>query len=353
MRRVLGVFRGFPGLGRVVSGLSLLETLRDKYGCSIEAISYLQGNRYLELKGYKISQEANPMDFCSIGLLPTNSMGAYIHERIRALQPDLVIVDGEPLIIQSIKLSHPQLKVVALVNPADIDNKENDQDAMIYFNAMYSLADLTIVHGLRKVSDTRVFKNLLSINTILRWEILDICNSRTKEIYCILGGGTISVGDQFERSTVQIAKLCMEASAFLREYKMHIICSSQNIYLELKKCTYGENVILHAGILNVQQYYSRAGLIITRSGRNTLSELAYLGIPALSFLSGCQYRRTEQRQNLEALGAPNVKGVDIHIQPQILADMIRDMISKTYMRKSFTPGNKQAIQEIMELKLRS
>lgn len=84
-----------------------------------------------------------------------------------------------------------------------------------------------------------------------------------------------------------------------------------------------------------------------------MSELAYLGIPALSFLSGCQYRRTEQRQNLEALGAPNVKGVDIHIQPQILADMIRDMISKTYMRKSFTPGNKQAIQEIMELKLRS
>lgn len=28
MRKVLGIFRGFPGLGRVVSGVSILETLR-------------------------------------------------------------------------------------------------------------------------------------------------------------------------------------------------------------------------------------------------------------------------------------------------------------------------------------
>lgn len=349
MRRILGIFRGFPGLGRVVSGLSLLETLRDKYGCSVEAISYLQGNRYLELKGYKISLEASQMDFCSIGLLPTNSMGAYIHKTIRNLQPDLVIVDGEPLIIQSLKLSHPQLKVVALVNPSDIDNQENDQDAMIYFNAMYSLADLTIAHGLRKVLDAGVYKNLLSLNTILRWEILDICNNRTKEIYCLLGGGTINVGDLFVRSTVRIAKLCMEASAFLSEYKIHIICSSQNIYLELNECMYGENVTLHAGILDVQQCYSRAGLVITRSGRNTLSELAYLGIPTLSFLSGCQYRQAEQKQNLEALGVPNINAVDISIQPEMLAEKIKDMISKQYIRKAFIPGNKQAIQELMKL----
>lgn len=52
MKKILGIFRGFPGLGRVVSGVSLLETLRDEYGYCIDIISYLQGNRYLELKGY-------------------------------------------------------------------------------------------------------------------------------------------------------------------------------------------------------------------------------------------------------------------------------------------------------------
>lgn len=50
MKKILGIFRGFPGLGRVVSGVSLLETLRDEYGYCIDIISYLQGNRYLELK---------------------------------------------------------------------------------------------------------------------------------------------------------------------------------------------------------------------------------------------------------------------------------------------------------------
>ncbi len=154
MKKILGIFRGFPGLGRVVSGVSLLETLRDEYGCCIEIISYLQGNRYLELKGYENLHEVVPMDYCSIGLLPTNVTGAYIHEKIRCFQPDIVIIDGEPLIIQALKISYPKLKIVALLNPADIENEQNDQDAMRYFNAMYSLSDLAIVHGLRSVSNT-------------------------------------------------------------------------------------------------------------------------------------------------------------------------------------------------------
>ena len=47
-----------------------------------------------------------------------------------------------------------------------------------------------------------------------------------------------------------------------------------------------------------EQYYCNAGLVITRSGRNTLSELAYLGIPAISFVSGCSYRKIEQTNNI-------------------------------------------------------
>lgn len=71
MRKVLGIFRGFPGLGRVVSGVSILETLRDEYGCIIEAFSYLQGKEYLQLKGFDIKHDVVSMDYCSMGLLPT------------------------------------------------------------------------------------------------------------------------------------------------------------------------------------------------------------------------------------------------------------------------------------------
>ena len=64
--KILGIFRGFPGLGRVVSGVALLETLRDKYDVN-KCISYLQGNRYLESHEFEDIREAIPMDYCSIG----------------------------------------------------------------------------------------------------------------------------------------------------------------------------------------------------------------------------------------------------------------------------------------------
>ena len=31
MKKALGIFRGFPGLGRVVAGVALLEILREEY----------------------------------------------------------------------------------------------------------------------------------------------------------------------------------------------------------------------------------------------------------------------------------------------------------------------------------
>lgn len=349
MKKILGIFRGFPGLGRVVSGVSLLETLRDEYGYSIEIISHLQGNRYLELKGYKNLHEVVPMDYCSIGLLPTNVIGTYIHEKIRCFLPDVVIIDGEPLIIQALRISYPKLKIVALLNPADIENEQNDKDAMRYFNAMYSLSDLAIVHGLRSVSKIGSYKKIVSVNTILRKEILKVNTNRTNNIFCLLGGGTVNVGYSFSESTIQIAKLSMDASEYLKEYKMHIVCSSKNIYDALNEFKHGKNIILYDKILDIQEYYSKAGLIITRSGRNTLSELAYLGIPALSFLSGCQYRKAEQKQNLEALGVHNVKPVSLSIQPKELANQIKDMMSAKCHREFFVPGNQQAIQEILNL----
>ena len=349
MKKILGIFRGFPGLGRVVSGVSLLEILRDEYGYSIDIISYLQGNRYLELKGYENLHEVGSMDYCSIGLLPTNVMGAHIHEKMRSFLPDIVIIDGEPLIIQALRISYPKLKIVVLLNPSDVDNEQNDQEAMRYFNAMYSLSDLAIVHGLRGVSNIGGYKKLISINTILRREVLAAYTNCTNNIFCILGGGTVNVGSSFSESTIRIAKLCIGASEYLNEYTIHIVCSSKNIYDALNKLKHKENIILHDRILDTQEYYSKARLIITRSGRNTLSELAYLGIPALSFLSGCQYRRLEQKQNMEALATYNIKPVSLDIKPNKFAELIKETASINYQREVFIPGNHQAIQEILNL----
>lgn len=345
--RVLGIFRGFPGLGRVVSGVSIMETLRDRYACETKMISYLQGNRYLQSRGYTDIQEAIPMDYSSIGLLPTNRMGVHIHAVIKSFSPDLVVVDGEPLIIQSLKISYPKLKIVTLLNPADIDNPHNDKEAMDFFNHLYSLADLAIVHGLRKPNLTYPYKRIISSGTILRNEILNIRYNPSNEIYCVLGGGTVNVGYQFESSTIAIANICKQLARVLASYKMHIVCSSQNIYDALCESQSENNVILHNEVLKAEDYYSKAALVITRSGRNTLSELAFLGIPALSFVTGDNYRRVEQEQNLKSINAKNILSANLDTPLEEIYKKVFFMINQGRSINQYTAGNDKVINEIL------
>lgn len=346
MKKILGIFRGFPGLGRVVAGVSLLETLRDNYDCDVKFISYLQGNKYLESHGYTDLKEATQMDYCSIGLLPTNKIGVYIHDTIRNFTPDAIVIDGEPLILQSIKISHPKIKVIALLNPADVNNPNNDKEAMDFFNSLYSLSDLAIVHGLRLIEKDKRYKNIISINTIIRHEIITIKNVPTNNIYCVLGGGTVNVGQQFEDSTLRIGVLCQKVAALLPEYTIHIICSSPNIYKALNKNHCAVNVRLYDNIISAEKYYSNAALVITRSGRNTLSELAYLGIPAISFVSGCSYRRVEQSNNINDLSTPTIVSASLDMTPENFAELCVKMVDRKAMN-FLQCGNDEALKNIL------
>lgn len=348
MKKILGILRGFPGLGRVVSGVSILETLRDSYDYDVKIISYLQGNKYLNSRGYNNLNEVTPMDYCSIGLLPTNKMGIYIHNCIREFTPDLIVVDGEPLMIKSIKISHPSIKVVALLNPADVVNPNNNKEAMDFFNEFYSLSDLAIVHGIRRIDKDSRYTKFLSINTIIRSEIIGVENVPTNNIYCVLGGGTVNVGQLFVDSTIAIGQLCQKVASLLPQYTMHIVCSSQNIFNVLNRNSSSENVVLHDEIIPAEQYYCNAGLVITRSGRNTLSELAYLGIPAISFVSGCSYRKIEQTNNINDLNISTIVAANNDISPVAFADLCQKMM-QVKKGEPMLPGNDEAIKCILHL----
>lgn len=350
MKKILGIFRGFPGLGRVVSGVSLLETLKVEFNCETMMISYLQGNRYLESKGYHCCQEATPMDYCSIGLLPTNKMGAFIHKTITSFEPDIIIIDGEALLIESIKISHKNTKIVALLNPADVDNPSNDKEAMDYFNSLYSLADLAIVHGIRKVVSLPQYHNFISVGTILRREIFNVKNLPSNNIYCLLGGGTVNAGVQFSESTLRIGELCLFMANILPEYKIHIACSCSNIFDALKENSIPSNVFLYDHILDSSKCYTNACLVITRSGRNTLSELAFLGIPAISFVSGCSYRYYEQKQNIDSISSnSNIALAQMNIGIDELKVLCMSMIEKGCSQNRFECGNEVAIEKIISM----
>lgn len=103
------------------------------------------------------------------------------------------MIDGEPLIVHSIKLSFPRMKIVVLLNPSDVDNSYNDKEAMDYFNSLYSMADVAIVHGLRKIRKPLFYdyKQFYSLNTILRREILKLKISRPKIFIAFYGAGPL------------------------------------------------------------------------------------------------------------------------------------------------------------------
>lgn len=349
MRKILGIFRGFPGLGRIIAGVSLLETLKSHYGYDVRFISYLQGNEYLKSHGYNSLQDVTFMDYCSIGLLPTNKMGAYIHATINEFTPDIILIDGEPLILQSIKISYPNIKVVALLNPSDVDNPYNDREAMDFFNAMYSMSDLGIIHGLRTVDRDKRYKDFISINTIIRQEVMSIKNVPTNNIYCVLGGGTVNVGSEFTESTLQMGRLCQEVAIYFPKHVIHILCASRNIFDELNKNDCPSNVSLHQDIISPEQYYKDACLIITRSGRNTLSELVYLGIPTISIITGDIYRRHEQDQNIKDLNVRNIQSFSMERIISDFVEVMNTMINLGKQENNFIAGNQLSINKILDI----
>ena len=346
--KILGIFRGFPGLGRVVSGVSILETLRDKYGFKVKAVSYLQGNKYLKTRGFETLSDVTSFDYCSIGLLPTNHFAKEIHVLIKEFLPDIIIIDGEPLIIQSLRISYPKAKIVTLLNPSDVENEDNDIEAMDYFNASYQLADLAVVHGSRNVNNKRAYKNIISIPTIIRSEITKVQRHPNNTIYCIMGGGTLNVGKPFLDSTIRIGSLCIEAASIVSEYKFIILCSCDEVYDALCSLAHSSNVFIEKEIINAVDYYTNASMVITRSGRNTLGEVAFLGIPTITFASGCEYRRTEQLKNIESIKTDNIHSISNDVSADEFATLIKKTVNKQHGLRTVN-GAQLAIDAILDL----
>ena len=106
--------------------------------------------------------------------------------------------------------------------------------------------------------------------------------------------------------------------------------------------------MLHDVFIPAVLYYCNAGLVITRSGRNTLSELAYLGIPAISFVSGCSYRKVEQTNNINDLNIPTIVPACMSISPVAFADLCHKLM-QVKKGETMLPGNDEAIESILKV----
>jgi hypothetical protein len=351
---MVGIFRGFPGLGRVVSGVELLRNFQREYGAEIIIYTYLQGDVLLQQYNIRNQLSISSLDISSIGIIPVSNYGEAILDSIGKIKPDLVLIDGEPLMLQALKLAYPDTHVIALLNPSDVDNQMNQISSQVFFNHYFSLSDLAIVHGLRIINNPGIYNNFHSINTIIRTEILNIKHIiKSKQIFCVLGGGTVNVQNDFLESTLKIANLCFGLALELSDYKVIIQCSSRNVYEiinENAKSNQLANLQLISTIKPPADYYSNSSLVITRAGRNSLSELLFLNIPAISFVSGCSFRKEEQSCNVKHTQNSMIKSLptDIPLSQFVLSCKELLSMSEIEERKPcFLPGNKFAIEIIL------
>jgi predicted glycosyltransferase len=350
--KIAGIFRGFPGLGRVVAGVEILEYFKINFGAIVRIFSYLQGEEYLKQKGYSIDFEVQSYDYSSIGIIPISSYGEHIINQISEFEPDIIIVDGEPLMVQSLKLTFQNTKIVSLLNPFDIENPYNQPSSSKYLRKLYSYADITIVHGLWKVQAPEGFKNFYSVNTIIRTDIISMTlSTASNKISCILGGGTVNSKNVFLQKSESIVSKCVELAEYLPDYEIHIFCGSSNIAECVNQMVRFKNVIIHSNIESSKTYYADSNLIITRAGRNTLSEILFLGIPAIVIPTGCNFRSKEQLTNIQKaklFSEDYMTAFNEECDAMKLSVACKNMMSLNKCQsKTWNPGNTDTVEIII------
>lgn len=352
--KIFGIFRGFPGLGRVVSGIALLDELREK-GHSIKAYSYLQGNDLINKYGIERIIDDEPYDphIMVIGLNPISKEIGKLFDVIQNEKPDLIIVDGEPLIISTLSTVYPRERIVCLLNPSDIENTSLSVSSIRFYRNHYLTAKHVFVHGFISCDYSKIADeyhcNIYNINTIIRPEVLKINTKNfSNTIVGILGGGCAHSSTGFLQTTINMANNIYQLSKLMKDYNFVVYCNDSLVKTSLLNCV-SSNFKIIDEYTSPQYMYEDLCAAICRAGRNTTSELLYLGIPMLLFASDGDFRSVEQERNIRSLRKIS-KGLadQVYINENI-SDMKKKLEQVLKYRKAkigFVPGNITALEII-------
>lgn len=360
--KLYAVLRGFPGLGRVIAGFEVLKYFEGNYNAEIKISTYFQGESYVNSKGYKTSIKICEKDVSSIGIISVSKSGEKIIEDIISFKPDIVLIDGEPILLQNLKISYPELYVISLLNPFDINNPHNPKNSQDFFRHMFSYADLTIVHGLWHEKKPAGFKEYVSMYSIVRNSICEISNNENSNtIVCLLGGGSKSVNCGFISGTVEIGKQVIDVALCNKMYGFKIYTSDfliKNAILKhISTCnSSAENISVIENITDETVIFSEARLVIARAGRNTISELLTMNIPAIIIPTTANVRGSEQFCNCKIIESGNYPKIKTHYLDSGSEDLKNKMfqlINYDLHNKYnvFVPGNLNALDKIIKTSL--
>ena len=357
------ILRGFPGLGRVVAGLALMEQLRFKgwecriatYGRGLAAIKEGNYNRFISF-----DDEINE-GVSSIGIIPVSRFGEAIISDIYNWNPDLILCDGEPLMLETMSIIGLSNRTITLANQFDLFNHNNQYSSQKFFSYMYNKAGMILLHGLAINRDKETAKCKI-MNTIIRPEIINLgnlykkCDScKSNRIVGIIGGGMYKANKEFKESSVKIAKLFIRLAKYNKDKKFFLYCNG---------ISYGDNSKLDEDIPNnisiILEYsspsemYNNAELVIARAGRNTISELIFLKKKAIVIPTvKHDFRGGEQKENIinaEIITNGNIVGFESYNDINALDVLFKELLNKQTHEYDWVPGNDIAVNEILKFK---
>ncbi len=349
--KIYGIFRGFPGLGRVVSGVSILKRL-EKEGYEIKAYTYLQGLELLRHYEIPLIIEEQPVHphIMVIGLNPISKEGGILIERVVKDNPDLVVIDGEPLLTSTLSYVYPKERIISLLNPADIINKSLPLSSQLFYRYHYLAVGTSIIHGLTVGNYNEIGKlyncNIFSINTILRNEIINLKNNiEPKYMVGIIGGGCSNCSKNFFDSSKRMINKIIKIAKELPDEQFKIYCNDKLLSENLEEIN---NIEIFKEFVSPIEIYKNAKIVICRAGRNTLSEISFLGIPTLLFAANDEFRTAEQNKNIIDVKKyfNEVDSISLDESEVAICQKIKNLLGKKNIKSTFVPGNEIVIDEI-------
>lgn len=328
-------------------------------------LTYYTGYRFLKSLEYPVvdlldgNLQIGQSAFCTPFGLETKKCVAAIEQ----FQPDLIINDGEPYLIE---VTRDILKLPALVlaHPADLYSSANSKLAIDLFRYFYSKADLVMAHGLGRIppDQTRIggkAGTVIETNTIIRDRLYQQTLVSQPEIVTtspfvvgVLGGGSQNVSSQFQAGTATFGAWMIQACNELGIHQATLYCADRAIYQTLKTIPSPQTALkLVADPIDNSTDIIQADLVIGRAGRNLLSELIALGkrgivvpVNAEKFRAGNQLQTAEMAVNLN----PNLHLALVQEGYDAFRDTLRRAIAANYQTIHWQPGNATALAAIQE-----
>ncbi len=352
--RIAFICRGCPGLGRVSPSVALWQTLQGLGYKKFRFCTYLTGAQYCASLGLPYDDIGAPVGHF---LEPISDPTENCVKILQDFKPDLVVVDGEPYLIPIFrKLGY---MVLNLVNPHDLAIPQGHYQKMYTF--LSEGADCTIASGVNSQSDTRYSLPpwVTSLPHLIKEAnhngVLGLKAAERPHVILTLGGGVSQAGKAFRESSRQALNICLEAFVtMLRDGQIKQATVLPNGISDIDprfSSFFGINFFTkHCDLVDL---LPEADVIITRAGRNTISELLYYQKAGVIIpISIDPLRGREQASNAELL--KQYAGIKVINGAGITVDRVQDAVNTLLSQLNPFPcsverGNAQAAQIVLEL----